>query len=158
MIRDSAMKKILFVCLGNICRSPAAHAIFQKMVDDAGLSDEFYIDSAGTANYHCGELPDARMREHGARRGYNIDSRARQLEEKDGEEFDLILVMDYSNSVNAKKIINKKQHHKINMLLNFINDKSETEVPDPYYQGEEGFEFVLELLETSSKKLLTKIQ
>lgn len=141
------MKKVLFVCLGNICRSPAAHATLQHKVDSAGLSNEYVIDSAGTAGYHIGELPDARMRQHGKKRGLQIDSRARQLQADDGVQFDWIFTMDDSNLSNAKRIIDKQYHHKIHPLLTYCEIKQPAEVPDPYYEEPEAFEFVLDLLD-----------
>ena len=146
--------------MGNICRSPAAEGIFRQRVKDAKLENSIAVDSAGTIDYHAGELPDARMRKHGLTRGYNFDSRARQFNpRKDFEEFDYIITMDNDNYSNIKDIDRKNLFSKkIIKMADFISDKNITEVPDPYYSGTEGFEFVLDILEKGTKNLLTKIK
>ncbi len=154
------MIKVLFVCTGNICRSPAAEGIFRKFVRDANLENDISIDSAGTIGYHSGELPDARMRKHASARGYNLDSRARQFNPmKDFEEFDYIITMDNYNYSDLKQLYHKKLYtNKIYRMADFISDKNLSEVPDPYYGGAEGFEFVIDILEEGTKNLLTKIK
>ena len=154
------MIKVLFVCTGNICRSPAAEGIFKKFVRDANLENDISIDSAGTIGYHSGELPDARMRKHASARGYNLDSRARQFNpKKDFEEFDYIITMDNYNYTDLIQLDRKKLYtNKLFKMADFISDKNISEVPDPYYGGAEGFEFVIDILEDGTKNLLTKIK
>ena len=154
------MVKVLFVCMGNICRSPAAEGIFRKFAENANLGKQITIDSAGTIDYHSGELPDARMRKHALTRGYNLDSRARQFNpKKDFIDFDYIITMDNDNYSNITNLDNKNQYsNKILKMADFISDKNVREVPDPYYGGSEGFEFVINILEDGSKNLLTKIK
>lgn len=154
------MKKILFVCMGNICRSPAAEGIFKKYIENEKLESKIYVESAGTIDYHTGELPDDRMRRHGLTRGYTFDSRARQFDpDKDFDEFDLIITMDNDNYSNIRVLDNKNVYsHKINKMADYISNKNITEVPDPYYSGTDGFEFVLDILEDGTKNLLTKIK
>ncbi|MBI2427808.1 MAG: low molecular weight phosphotyrosine protein phosphatase [Ignavibacteriales bacterium] len=145
-------KKILFVCLGNICRSPAAEGVMRKKA--AGLPIE--IDSAGTAGYHIGELPDPRMRSHAAKRGYTLNHHARKFDpDSDFEKFDLILAMDDSNMDDLQRMDKKKSYtHKLKMMTDFCTAKKVSEVPDPYYDGPEGFEHVLDILEDASDGLL----
>ena len=154
------MIKVLFVCTGNICRSPAAEGIFRKFVRDANLENDISIDSAGTIGYHSGELPDARMRKHASARGYNLDSRARQFNPmKDLEEFGYIITMDDYNYTDLIQLDRKKLYtNKLFKMADFISDKDISEVPDPYYGGAEGFEFVIDILEDGTKNLLTKIK
>lgn len=148
------MTKILFVCLGNICRSPAAHAIMQHMIDKAGVNAQFFIDSAGTANYHIGELPNARMRQHGAKHGYLINSRARQINRQDFDAFDMIITMDESNHANVMRLMSTQQLIKLYRLSDFSNIPGFIEVPDPYYGGAIAFEEVIDLIEDACKGLL----
>lgn len=145
-------KKILFVCLGNICRSPAAEGVMRKKA--ARLQME--IDSAGTAGYHIGELPDPRMRSHAVRRGYILNHHARQFDpDSDFEKFDLILAMDESNMGNLQRMDKKRKYtHKIRMMTDFNAAMKVSEVPDPYYDGPEGFEHVLDILEDGCDGLL----
>jgi len=145
-------KHILFVCLGNICRSPAAEGVMRKLSE--GMPIE--IDSAGTAGYHIGELPDARMRSHAARRGYSLTHRARQFDpDKDFERFDMILAMDNANMRDLRSMDKKKQYgHKLTMMTDYARALPVTEVPDPYYGGPEGFDHVLDILEDACAGLL----
>ncbi len=145
------MKKIsiLFVCLGNICRSPAAEAIFIDLVNKKGLIDKFIIDSAGTGGWHIGKLADKRMRIAAERRGINILSRARQIHTKDFEKFDYILAMDNSNFKNIndfKKRESLSNFASIKKIQDFRSLFKEQEVPDPYFGGDEGFDYVLDIL------------
>lgn len=152
--------KLLFICLGNICRSPAANAIMQKYVDEAGLSDKFEIDSAGIGPWHVGQLPDKRMREHGARRGYRIDHIARQFDAtKDFDRFDYIIVMDEDNYRNITRQARNDDDRKkvIRMADYFIKWKGRTSVPDPYYGDGEDFELALDLIEDGCKGLLARL-
>ena len=157
---EKKMIRVLFVCMGNICRSPAAEGIFRKYTENANLAEQISIDSAGTIGYHSGELPDARMRKHALTRGYNLDSRARQFNPKrDFTDFDYIITMDNDNYSNITNLDSKNLYsNKILKMADFISDKNVREVPDPYYGGSEGFEFVINILEDGSKNLLTKIK
>ncbi|MGN1254586.1 MAG: low molecular weight protein-tyrosine-phosphatase [Prevotella sp.] len=152
--------RLLFICLGNICRSPAANAIMQRYVDEAGLSNRFVIDSAGIGPWHVGQLPDKRMREHGARRGYRIDHIARQFDAaKDFDRFDYIVVMDEDNYRNITRQAQNEEDRKkvIRMADYFIKYKGRTSVPDPYYGDGEDFELALDLIEDGCKGLLAHL-
>ncbi len=144
------VRKILFVCLGNICRSPAAEGIFNKKINERNLEKLFVVDSAGTGSWHVGNLPDKRMQTTALSRGIALTSRARQIKEKDLHEFDHILVMDKDN-LDAVKSLNKYHvdtlNHKIKLILTYSKDYQLDEVPDPYYGGQDGFEKVLDLLD-----------
>ena len=150
---------ILFVCLGNICRSPAAQAVMQAMVDERGLTDRFFIDSAGTGGYHIGDLPDKRMRVHARPRGYELTHRARKVQFSDFEDFDLIVGMDAANVDDLRyKAATPEQERKVVMMGDYIRQYPQYDyVPDPYYEGSEGFELVLDLLEDACDNLLNKI-
>ena len=146
--------------MGNICRSPAAEGIFKKIVKDYSLNHEIEIDSAGTINYHTGELPDVRMRRHALLRGYNLEHLARQFNpKKDFNEFDYIITMDDDNYNDIVRLDTKKLYrNKIFKMADFCSDKRVKEVPDPYNGGNAGFERVLDILEDSTKHLLAKIR
>ncbi len=148
--------KILFVCLGNICRSPAAQGVMQALIDERGLSDRFYLDSAGTYGGHAGELPDRRMRVHAQRRGCNLTHRSRRVIGRDFEEFDLIVAMDGSNFRNLQDMAaTLEECDKVVMMGKYIRHYQHYDyVPDPYYEGAEGFELVLNLLEDACEALL----
>lgn len=140
--------KILFVCLGNICRSPMAEGVFSKIVEREGREHEFEIDSAGTAAYHEGELADSRMRKHASQRGYNLTHRSRPVTKKDFELFDYIVGMDEQNIYNLKKIAQTPENiGKIYRMTDFCQRMTDDRVPDPYYGGDSGFEYVIDLLE-----------
>ena len=152
--------KILFVCLGNICRSPAAQGVMQRLVEERGLAQHFAIDSAGTYRGHQGQLPDPRMRRHASRRGYNLTHRARPIDSEDFEFFDIIVAMDESNRRNLLNLARSpRQQDKIVMIGGYIKKlRSHYDyVPDPYYEGAEGFELVLDLLEDACTNLLDEI-
>lgn len=150
--------KVLFVCLGNICRSPAAEGIFKKMVTDANLNDDIYVDSAGTSGWHENELPDDRMRKHGALRGYDFSSRSRKFIHDDFKQFDYIIVMDDDNYANAIKLAkNEIEKSKVYKMSDFLTDFSHDLIPDPYFGGSSGFELVMDLLEDACSKLLEDI-
>jgi protein-tyrosine phosphatase len=148
--------KILFVCLGNICRSPAAEGVMKKMAEGLPLE----IDSAGTAGYHIGELPDQRMRSHARKRGYDLNSRARKFDPTvDFESFDMIVAMDKNNYADLLAMDRSKQyHHKVSLMTDYCQSIEADHVPDPYYGGPEGFERVLDILEDACGELLKKLQ
>ena len=156
------MKKIsvLFVCLGNICRSPAAEAIFTSLLKKEGLTDGFIVDSAGTGSWHIGKKADSRMRIAAERRDINILSRARQITSKDFDEFNYILAMDDSNFRNIqdlKKRTASTDFASIKKIQDFRSVFNEQEVPDPYFGGDEGFDYVLNILEDSVNGFLESI-
>jgi low molecular weight protein-tyrosine phosphatase len=151
-------KSILFVCMGNICRSPAAEGVFLKMLQDRGEAEGFEIDSAGTLDYHTGELPDPRMRRVGARRGYRFDSHARHFTPRDFEAFDLILAMDENNLHEIRALDPGGKHRdRVHLLCEFLAEPGPREVPDPYYGGEPGFERCLDLIERACEGLLAHL-
>lgn len=150
--------RILFVCLGNICRSPAAEGIMRHMVEARGLSSSFYIDSAGTYGGHAGELPDARMRTHAARRGYKLEHRSRPITTDDFDRFDLILGMDDMNVENLRRMApDADSLTKIHRMTDYSRRYLHDHVPDPYYSGADGFELVLDLLEDACDGLLSTL-
>ena len=154
------MKKLLFVCLGNICRSPAAEAIMQKMLKEANLDKEVWCDSAGTADYHVGDLADSRMRQKAKERGYDIQSRGRQFNsKKDFQEFDCIFTMDSSNYRNIiEQAQSQGQKNRVYLFTRLCKNYSIQDVPDPYYGGEEGFSQVIDILEDACSSVLKQIQ
>ena len=145
------MTRILFVCLGNICRSPAGEAVLKSLTNNS----EFFIDSAGTNGFHDGEKADPRMREAALRRGIDITSISRQIKPKDLETFDYILTMDDSNYQNTVKL-NPEYESKVHKFCQFLDGKfaDYREVPDPYFGGEEGFELVLDLLDNGCRNFI----
>ena len=151
--------KILFVCLGNICRSPAAQGVMQRMIDERGLASQFYLDSAGTYGGHAGELPDRRMRVHAQRRGYNLTHRSRRVTGSDFEEFDVIVAMDSSNYRDLQEMAaTVEECDKIIKMGDYIlHYQYYDHIPDPYYEGAEGFELVLNLLEDACESLLDEL-
>ena len=150
--------KVLFVCMGNICRSPAAEGVFRSFVESQDRDDEIVIDSAGTIGYHTGELPDQRMRVAASRRGYKLDSRARQVKKSDITEFDLVVAMDHDNYYYLVSLADgvagniKLLGHFLGAGDVYIDELSP--VPDPYYGGEQGFEKVLDMLEHACQPML----
>lgn len=151
--------KILFVCLGNICRSPAAEGVMKRIVDEAGETDRWLIDSAGTGRYHIGDLPDHRMRVHARRRGLELTHRCRQVTEEDFDRFDLIIGMDGDNIANLHRIApSPEAERKIHAMSEFFSSTTMYDyVPDPYYEGSEGFELVLDLLDDACLNLFNKL-
>jgi protein-tyrosine phosphatase len=152
-------KKILFVCLGNICRSPAAEAIFTHLVEQKGLSHLFEIDSAGLNGYHNGEPADSRMIKEASGRGYKITSISRKVDQiSDFQKYDMLIGMDNSNYNNLKRLAAKTAtEHKVYRMVDFDTERKYTEVPDPYYGGREGFQRVLDILEECSNGLIKKM-
>lgn len=147
--------KILFVCLGNICRSPAAEGIMKQVCAEAGDSENWIIDSCGTGGWHVGDLPDKRMRVHALRRGLELDHVCRQLRQSDFRDFDIIIPMDSSNEHDLKECApDTESMGKIIPMASFLADYSHYDhIPDPYYSGAEGFELVLDLLADGCRNL-----
>ena len=151
--------RLLFVCMGNICRSPAAEAVFRGLVEKAGLQDRLRCDSAGTIDHHEGKPADSRMVEHAARRGIVIRHLARGVQPRDFADFDLILVMDDFNERDLLSMTAKHtQKAKIRKMTDFCMNVEAADVPDPYYGGPEGFERVLDILEDSCAGLLAELR
>jgi len=152
------MKKILFVCLGNICRSPTADGIMRKLVSDAGMEQKILVDSAGTGDWHIGRAPDARTIKAAAKRGYDLSVlRARLVHANDFDEFDYILAMDKSNLENLQKM--KPDHFigHLGLLMDFASETGLKEVPDPYHGDADDFEHVLNLVEQATQNLMKKV-
>ncbi|RYV01780.1 protein-tyrosine-phosphatase [Shewanella sp. OPT22] len=150
-----SINSILFVCMGNICRSPTAEAVFRKVINDAGI--DIQLDSAGTIGFHQGNLPDLRARAAGKKRGYSFEGiTARQVTAEDFKKFDLILAADNDNLNDLKMRCPIQYKDKLKLIL-FYAESQETEVPDPYYGGDEGFEHVLDLLEKSAKRFVSSL-
>jgi len=150
------MKRVLFVCLGNICRSPAAEGVFRALARDEGV--EVYIDSAGTGGWHEGHSPDQRMMAAAKRRGYDLSAqRARKVDLADFYEFDYLMAMDMSNHANLLSMAPPNRDCDIRLFLDF-GTGSEREVPDPYYGGDDGFEHVLDLIEDAARGFLEHIR
>jgi protein-tyrosine phosphatase len=147
--------RVLFVCLGNICRSPAAEIIFRKQVAEAGLAEQFEIDSAGTIGHHAGAPPDPRMSESLRQRGFKVEGSARQIQPDDLVSFDLIVTMDESNLSDVKNLDQTaNQHHKIRPFVGFCRHHDDLRVPDPYYGGQRGFDHVIRMLEDGCEGIL----
>jgi protein-tyrosine phosphatase len=144
--------------MGNICRSPTAHGVFQHLVNTRNLQDQIFIDSAGTHAYHIGEKPDARSQATARSRGIDLSyQRARKVETADFDAFDYVLAMDRSNYENLKAISDASQQEKLHLFMSFADNWKETEVPDPYYGGSQGFERVFDMVEAASEGLLAEI-
>jgi protein-tyrosine phosphatase len=149
---------VLFVCMGNICRSPTAEAVFRRLVATAGGGLRVHVDSAGTHAYHVGDPPDRRAQAAGARRGYDLSAvRARQLAPGDFERFDFVLFMDERNRRDAARILPVMPRAHVALLLDFAAEAGHREVPDPYYGGPQQFEEVLDLIEAAARGLLTEL-
>lgn len=152
--------KVLFVCLGNICRSPTADAVFKVQVKDAGLEEEIHIDSAGTHAYHIGNQPDQRAQHAASKRGYNMqDLRARAVQPSDFIDFDYILAMDNDNLEILQHACPEQYQHKLGLFMQYCSDSAfENEVPDPYFGGAQGFEEVLDMVEAAGLGLIKHLQ
>lgn len=153
------MQRILFVCLGNICRSPLAEGIFQHLVEEAGESSRFHIDSAGTSAYHVGERADSRMRKTAKTHGIELLSRSRQVLSRDTQEFDYIFAMDGSNYRDLKRLMNNHSTAKLVLFREYDPlTQGPDDVPDPYYGGPQGFEDVYEIVYRTCKEILNDLQ
>ncbi|UCF77147.1 MAG: low molecular weight phosphotyrosine protein phosphatase [Betaproteobacteria bacterium] len=151
--------RVLFVCMGNICRSPMAEGVFKRRVAEAGLSDHIASDSAGTHDYHVGEPPDPRAQRAVERRGYDISGlRGRQVTRRDFNEFDYVLAMDEVNFRLLANLCPPEQAHKLKLFMEFHADEAVREVPDPYYGGVQGFETVLDMVEEAAQALLSHLE
>lgn len=150
--------RVLFVCMGNICRSPTAEGVFRHLVGQQGLAAKIIIDSAGTHDYHIGDPPDARSQAAAARRGYDLSGlRARQVARDDFTTFDYILAMDEANLGLLRRQCPQDYRDRLKLFLEFADDGALREVPDPYYGGAQGFERVLDLVEQAARGLLREI-
>ena len=159
MLQTKGKTKILFVCLGNICRSSSAEGVMKQLIEQAGREDEFIIDSAGILSYHQGELPDSRMRAHDTRRGYDLTHRSRPVCTDDFYDFDLIIGMDDRNIDDLKdRAPSVEAWKKIHRMTEYCTKFTHADhVPDPYYGGAEGFEYVLDVLEDACAGLLEMV-
>ena len=152
------MTKILFVCLGNICRSPTAHGVFAGKLKDATLPD-IEVESAGTGGWHVGNPPDERATATALSRGYDLSYiRARQVKSSDFEYYDYILAMDKDNLRNLRAMAPRNHNAHLELFLSYAHNPPETEVPDPYYGGADGFDYVLDLVESASNGLLEHLR
>lgn len=150
--------RVLFVCMGNICRSPTAQGVFHSLVESQNLQESIIVDSAGTHAYHVGEAPDSRSQSAALRRGINLASqRARKVIKDDFELFDWIIAMDRSNLTDLNQLAAANQQHKIHLFMEFAERWDVDEVPDPYYGGSHGFDRVLDMVEDASNGLLQQI-
>ena len=156
----SGKHTVLFICLGNICRSPAAEGIMKSLVEKEGMSEDFFIDSAAIGSWHIGQLPDSRMRKCGAEHGYRFDSHARQFQKSDFQRFDLIVVMDNENYRAITSMASSQaDKDKVVRIADYLTHHREyTTVPDPYYGDYSDFELVIELLEDACQGLLDSIK
>lgn len=151
--------KVLFVCMGNICRSPTAEGVFRRKVEEAGLTDRILIDSAGTHSFHVGEGPDPRATEAAAKRDIDLTGlRARKAIKEDFEGFDFVLAMDNDNMALLEMLRDGSDDAHLHLFLEFAPQRPESEVPDPYYGGDQGFEHVLDLIEEAADGLLAHIR
>lgn len=153
------MIKILFVCMGNICRSPTAEGIFRHLVEKAGLTERILVDSAGTHGYHVGEAPDSRTQRAAQARGLDISGlRARKVAEEDLRSFDLVLAMDKANLDFLRGLCPQERSHRLRLMMSYSRHFHEEEVPDPYYGLGQGFDLVLDMLEDASQGLLDSLR
>lgn len=144
---------VLFVCMGNICRSPAAEGVLKAVAAERGVAERVRVDSAGTIGFHAGKPPDPRMRQAAARRGYRLDGRSRRFQTEDAERFDLVVAMDRENLADLAEICGRRPAN-ARLLADFLPPGSPTDVPDPYYGGAQGFDVVLDLMEQACPRIL----
>lgn len=157
-IQEVHLVKVLFVCSGNICRSPTAEAVFRKVVEDSDSNLRIQIDSAGTGTWHAGEAPDLRSQEVANTRGFDLSNlKSRQITVKDFYKFDYVVVMDISNLKNLQQMCPEELQYKISLFMDYAPEFEQKEVPDPYYGGQEGFSLVLDLIEGAADGLLSHI-
>ncbi|MRW83813.1 low molecular weight phosphotyrosine protein phosphatase [Pseudoduganella sp. FT26W] len=150
---------VLFVCMGNICRSPTAEGVFRQRVAAAGLAHRFVIDSAGTHGYHVGEAPDARSMEYALKRGYDLSAqRSRKVAAQDFEDFDYLLAMDHDNLKLLQAACPPQHRHKLGLMMSHATRSGADAVPDPYYGGGRGFDVVLDYLEDAADGLLAHLK
>jgi len=158
-LKNKSVINVLFVCLGNICRSPTAHGVFQKMINDKHLQDKVEVESAGTSDWHIGNPPDKRSAAQAKKNGYDLSFiRGRQVQTDDFAVFDYILAMDEANLAELKELAPLDYEGHLSLFLDFSDDADYREVPDPYYGGGEGFQVVLSLIEGAAAGLLQEIQ
>ena len=159
MVEENAAmtRRILFFCMGNICRSPTAEGVMRAKLAAAGLDVE--VDSAGTHGYHIGAPPDERSQEHALKRGYDLSAlRARKLAARDFERFDLVLAMDDDNLAHARRLCPPSQRHRLELLMDYAPQAGNPHVPDPYYGGAAGFDEVLDLVEAACDGLVASLR
>jgi protein-tyrosine phosphatase len=156
---NSEKIEVLFVCMGNICRSPTAEAVFRAVVERAGMGQHILIDSAGTHDYHVGKPPDARAQRAAMQRGYDMGAlRGRQVQRADFSRFDYVLAMDNANLALLRRLRPQNATGHMGLFLDFSSTQGEREVPDPYYGGASGFEHVLDLVEDASEGLMAHLR
>ena len=155
--QETSSQKILFVCLGNICRSPAGEGVLQAQVLERGLQDLIVVDSAGTMGYHIGHPADERMQQAAGRRGIKLLSRARKVTYEDLESFELVIAMDRENFADLQTI-HPQPTADIKLLSDFLDDSWPSDVPDPYYGGTDGFEYVMDMIEAACPKILEHLR
>lgn len=150
--------RVLFVCMGNICRSPTAHGVFEALVKDSGVTERISVDSAGTHAYHVGEPPDLRSQATAQKNGIDLSNqRAQKVKPSDFEVFDYIIAMDSSNYQDLLSITPKPLHDKVYRLMDFATLSKATDVPDPYYGGDQGFDNVFTMVSEACEGLLTHL-
>jgi protein-tyrosine phosphatase len=151
------MTRVLFVCLGNICRSPAAEAVFNHLAREAGLDDRFHVDSAGTGAWHIGQRADRRMRDAATRRGIAVESIARQVTVEDFDRFDHIFAMDADNARALRRLAPARHRHKVRLFRDLDPEAPGEDVPDPYYGETAGFDEVLDIVTRAGRALLVEL-
>lgn len=155
MMGSRKTTSVVFICMGNICRSPTAEGVFRHVVEQSNMSDVITIDSAGTHAYHIGESPDSRAQSTALSRGVNLSSqRARKVKREDFDQFDYVIAMDSANLESLKSLREDDQPAKLHLFMDFASDWDNEEVPDPYYGGDNGFEQVFDMVQSASKGLL----
>lgn len=159
MARDGDITRILFVCTGNICRSPSAEAVLQRLADEAGMAGRIELDSAGLGPWHVGHPPDERAIAAAERRGYSMDGQiARQVQRSDFERFDLVIAMDRGHHRQLARLCPPEQGHRLRLFMEFSQKNRQADVPDPYYGDDSGFETMLDLIEEGAQGLLAELR